>query len=297
MDIPQGNTLIEDIQMGYDDLDIMHNNLQNSRFTGYIKLSGSRGDGYLFLQHGNMLYSVEFINDTYEATPEWRLKYRSKAEALRVSTYVLSPSIVNVLSQIFSYDHIPFQKKKVSTVLKDIEQECFIGILEIVRATGQQDYILFDQGQPVIDEILESYGNIICSTNGINMLVEESSRDKSKIKFLGQTQGEIDFKRRLADRELSNLKDLIVVVEKGFIFGGDSLKVDPIVWDEWTQLLDPGKKITEVIVENERGIASICKVGPGKRNMGTGKVIVPSKIAKVIDTAENEILIVKPKAT
>ena len=82
MDIPKGNPLIEDIPMNFKDIDIMHRNLQEASFTGYIKLSGSVGDGYIFMLHGGMIYTLEAVDNSFEPTLELRLKNRAKCEPL-----------------------------------------------------------------------------------------------------------------------------------------------------------------------------------------------------------------------
>ncbi len=293
MEIPSGNTLIEDIPMNYSDLDIMHKNLQEGSFTGYIKLKGSSGIGYIFMLHGGMIYTLEYLNNAYEATLEWRLKNRAKIEPLQVSTYVLSPSLVTILSQVFAYEPYSLSKKKISTCLKELEQDAQCGIMVITK-NEEHYHVLLDDGKPVTDNILDSYGSIICSGNTINELAEESARG-IKIKFFGQRQGEIEVRKKQIERELSKIKLLTVMVEKG-LFLSDALKVDNLLLDEWYQLEDPGKKINDIIVENDRGNLTICKLQT-KRNLGTGKILVPSKLLKKLETNENFTLIVKPKAS
>ena len=295
MEIPKGNTLIEDIPMNYTDLEIMHRNLQEGSFTGYIQLRGSSGIGYIFMLHGGMIYALENVNNSYEATLELRLKNRAQIETLHVSTYVLSPSLVTILSQVFAYEPYSLSKKKISTCLKELEQDAQCGIMVITK-NDENYYILLDDGKPVTDSILDSYGSIVCGSNTINQLTEESSRG-IKVKFFGQRQGEIEVKKKQVERELSKIKILTVSVEKGLgLLLSDALKVDNILLDEWYQLEDPGKKINDIIVENERGNLTICKLQT-KRNIGTGKVQVPSKLLKKLETGENQTLIIRPKAS
>lgn len=294
MEVPAGNPLIENVEMKYEDIDIMHRNLQEGSFTGFIKLSGNTGDGYIFMLHGGMVYALEYVNDTYNATPEWRLKSRAKNENLKVSTYVLSPSLVTIMSQFFAYEPVSLTKKKLSTVLKELEQDSYCGLIQITRS-DMASYILLDQGRPITDNVLENYGSIICGSRSIENLMEEESKEKVKIKFWGQRQGEIDLKKKQIERELSKIKLLYVVVEKG-IFIGDALKVDNLLMDEWYQLEEPGKKINDIIIENDRGNLVACKVQT-KKNIGANKIHVPSKLLKKLETNENESLIVIPKAT
>lgn len=293
MEVPKGNPLIENVPMGYEDIDIMHRNLQSGNFTGYIKLDGQGVEGYIFMLHGGMIYSLEYINGTYEATLEWRLKNRAKSQQLNVSTYILSPSLVTIMAQLFAYDQINLNKKKLSTNLRDLEQDGQCGIMEVIKQNTTY-HILLDEGKSVTDNILANYGSIVCGSNQINNLTEESSRGV-KMKFFGQRQGEIDIKKKMVERELSKIKHLIVIIEKG-IFISDAIKVDNTVMEEWLAIEEPGKKINDVEVENDKGNLTLCKV-QAKRNIGVNKILVPSKIIKKLDTVENATLIVTPKAS
>ncbi|HPZ10008.1 MAG TPA: hypothetical protein PL110_18095 [Candidatus Eremiobacteraeota bacterium] len=294
MEVPSGNPLIENVELTYNDIEIMHRNLQEGSFTGYIKLSGSNGDGFIFMLHGGMIYALEYVNEVYQATPEWRLKNRAKNELLKTSTYILSPSLVSILSQIFAYDSISLTKKKLTTVLKELEQDGYCGIIQVIKSDISY-YILLDQGKPITDSILENYGNIICGNRSLDALINEESKGKVKLKFLGQRQGEIDLKKKQVERDLSKIKNLIVIVEKG-IFIGDALKVDNILMDDWYQLEEPGKKINDIIIENDKGNLIACKV-QAKKNIGANKIYVPGRLLKKLETNENESLIVIPKAT
>ena len=112
---------------------------------------------------------------------------------------------------------------------------------------------------------------------------------------MGQRQGEIEVKKKQVERELRKIKDLSVVIETGF-FISDALKVDQSLLDEWYQLEEPGRKINDIFVENSKGNMIVCKLQT-KRNIGISKVMVPSKLLKKLDTEENQILIIWPKAS
>ena len=105
----------------------------------------------------------------------------------KVSTYVLSPSLVTILSQVFAYKPYSLSKKKISTSLKELEQDAQCGIMVITKSNNSF-HILLDDGSPVTDNILDNYGSIICGVNRISELAKESSRG-IKIKFFGAASG------------------------------------------------------------------------------------------------------------
>ncbi len=90
---------------------------------------------------------------------------------------------------------------------------------------------------------------------------------------------------------------LVVDTLTGF-FVGNSVEIDPQVWNQWSETMDE-KDIEEVEIESFSGKATKCKAKPidNQKLKGKGIIRIPEKICNSLAVKKGEVVKVKPRET
>lgn len=88
---------------------------------------------------------------------------------------------------------------------------------------------------------------------------------------------------------------LVVDTLTGF-FVGNSVEIDPQVWNQWSETMDE-KDIEEVEIESFSGKATKCKAKPidDQKLKGKGIIRIPEKICNSLAVKKGEVVKVKPR--
>ncbi|MCE1248074.1 MAG: hypothetical protein LWY06_15645 [Firmicutes bacterium] len=292
MVLPKGNPLIEKTVLPFADVNIHINNLEQQSFTGFVKLELYKVDGIIFFTHGNIVRSVEMDETNSKVQPLARLLNRIKRKDVSLSTYVLSPRIVGVMSLLFSFQPLyldyEVKAKELKKVMSTLEADSYTGIIEVVSRDGTA-YLLIDKGELVIDSFAREYGQIICGADAVSKYLNFVSKEGATINIFAEKHEEIESKRKLIEEELEKIKQLIVKEEKGFFKQGDIFWLDEYIVQEWGVR---NIKNLQLELETPDGVVHVVK-GATAKKLG-GYISATSASLKKIKLKEGDLVSIKP---
>lgn len=291
MKIPKGNLFLKETALEFDDVTIMVENLKANGFNGYVKFDLPQLSELLFLREGIATCVIELNSNNYTMIHESILNYKLRNTECKVSTYILSPEMIEILASLYAYKEVyvnyKINKKELRQILEILEQNKYTGIMEIQK-TQEPTFILFSRGTVITDQFLERYGEIISGTESISQLFETITNQGSTINAYAEKADEIERKKRICQEYLAQVKELVVGVETGLLKGGNAAKIDEVVFKEWQK----SGEVTQVEIQTESGIIEYAKVTAVK-NKGM-KILLPPAMLKKIKINKDEMVLVKP---
>ncbi|MFH1453669.1 MAG: hypothetical protein ABIH00_06790 [Armatimonadota bacterium] len=294
MFLPKGNPLIESIKLDYTDINIMINNLEQEGFSGYLYLEYQEGAGVFFFLHGGIINTIEIIKgerETYHCCLASKFFNRIRKKQMKASTYVLTPSVTSVLSNIYLfksiYEDYSIQKKDLMVLLSEIEDKSYTGFLKSL-SMGAASYILFDKGKFLVDNFAAEIGQISCSSDKIHVFLDEMSVNGGKISFYAEENSVLEEKKKEIQVKLNKIKQLIIKGENRFLGRGDIVKIDEYIVREW------GIKEPSFVVEVEtsQGASYKLHASPGKK-LG-GYIGFSNSLIKKMGLKEGDLVNINP---
>lgn len=292
MEIPKGNIFLKDTKLGLEDVKIMLSNLQNCSFNGYIKFAIQQGDGYIFLREGLITNILEAGSKEIKMIHEKILDNKLRRRDVPVSSYILSSEMVYVLSSCFAFQELyrnsQLKKRDFKKFLGDLEANETTGIIQIT-AKDSTAILLLSKGKVVMDNLLESYGDILCGPAVVSDYFEFISHYGGVIDVYGEKAEEIERRKRRMEDELARIRELVIGIEPGTLLSrGNVVKVDESIYREWQRV----GNIFKIVLETESGMVEIPKVSV-KRNLGHKILFTPALIKK-FKLSKDEVVLAKP---
>jgi hypothetical protein len=235
--LPKGNPLIEKINLPFTDINTMIQNLESQGYTGYVLLEIFKVEGVIFFSHGEVIRAIEVEEGKTKVLKSARLLNKVKSKEVPVSSYVLSPQIVSVLSTLFTFEPLykdyEVKKKEFKKVLSALEADNITGILEV--GTKEANHVLLiDHGKIVTDSFANEYGQILCGLDAVNSFLDIIFREGARINVFAEKADEIEFKKRTIQEELEKERQLIAKTMGGAIFkSADTVKIEEYLVKEW----------------------------------------------------------------
>jgi hypothetical protein len=291
--LPKGNPLIEKVTLPFTDINTMLNNLEQEKFTGYVKLELAKSTGVFFYLDGNMLRAVEIDDTNVKVNPPARIVNRTKNREVNTSTYVLSPRIIEVLALNFAFQPLyldyEVRKKELKKVMNTLESNLYTGIIEF-RDKDSTRFVLLDRGELVTDFFASEYGEIIAGTESVSKYLDMISKEGAVINIYAERHEEIINRRKAIEEEMDKIKQLIIKEEKGWslLKSGDIFWIDEYIFEEWG--LDA--KSINLELETPDGMIHVVKVQPNKK-MG-GYISTIGANIKKMGLNEDDLVSVKP---
>jgi|GEM_PF-869941 len=294
MILPKGSPLIEDIKLGYTDVNIMMNNLEQEGFSGYIILDYEEGRGIFFFLHGGIINTLEVKNaeeEVYTACLAAKFFNRIRKKETKVSVYILTPNMASVLSNIYLFNPLyknhEVHKKELMLILSETEEKSYTGFLSAMGQDGLT-YIIFDKGKLIIDNFAINVGQVICSSEKIHLFFDYISENGSKIFFYAESQKVIEGRKKEIQRRLNRIKQLIIKGETRFLGKNDLIKIDEYIVREWSI-----KTSTfEVEVESINGKTYKIEASSGKK-LG-GYAAFSNALIKKLGLKEGDLVNISP---
>lgn len=291
MKIPKGNSFLKETKLDFDDITIMLENLKANSFNGYIKFDSPSFISMLFCKEGMTSCIAEGIGDSYKMLHEPMLQYKLRYAKPVVSSYILSPEMIDVLAGIYAYQEVylnyQIRKKEFRKFFDTLQQNKYTGILE-VKQLSEPLFLLLNKGTVVTDQFLEKYGEAVCGTESISQLFDAITTSGGIINTYAEKADEIERKRRACQEDLAKVKELIISVESSLLKGGNVAKVDEVVFREWQRF----GEVTQVEIQTASGIIEYVKIAAAK-NKGM-KIFVPPAMLKKFKINKDETVLVKP---
>lgn len=294
MKIPKGNLFLKETELVFDDITIMLENLKANGFSGYVKFDLEQAISYLFYREGIVSCAVEKSSNKYKMLHESMLDYKLRNTESRVSSYILSSEMVDILSSVYTYNEVyinyQVRKKEFKKVLEMLEQNRYTGVMEVQQVV-EPVYLLLNKGIVVTDHFLEEYGDILCGTDTVSNIFETVSTSGGTINTYAEKADEIEQKKRFNKEELEKIKKLVVGVESGLLKGGNVAKIDEVILKEWQRY----GEVVQVEIQTISGIIEYVKVGMAK-NKGM-RILLPPGMLKKFKINRDEMVLVKPLYT
>ncbi|MDQ7822103.1 MAG: hypothetical protein RDV48_04845 [Candidatus Eremiobacteraeota bacterium] len=292
--LPKGNPLIEKITLPFTDINTMIQNLEQQGFTGYVLMEIFKTEGVIFFSHGEIIRALEIEDPKIKVLKSARLINKVKSKEVPVSSYVLSPQIVSVLSTIFAYDYqykdYEVKKKEFKKVLSALEADNITGILQVIIKDADH-MLLIDHGKIVTDSFANEYGQILCGLDAVNSFLDIIFKEGARINVLAEKADEIEFKKRTVQEELEKERQLIAKTMGGFIKAADTVKIEEHLMKEW------GIKTTATItieVETADGKIYTLKTSAAK-HLG-GYLSLAGQLMKKMNVKDGDFVNVRPIA-
>jgi hypothetical protein len=294
LQVPKGNTLIEDEMLPYSDINTMLANLVEDGFTGYVKLDLQDSSGLLFYSEGNLVRAMEVDPASGSASVHLlpRLLNRVKNRDLAVSTYVTSAPIINVLGGLFAFQPLyldyEVKRRELKKVLTDLESGEYSGIIKMASREGTY-FLLINRGELVTDRFSREYGQVLCGTDAVSELLDYVHKNGATLNVYAEKATEIENRRRQKEEELEKIKQLIARQDGTFFRAGDIVKVDEYIVREWG--LD-AKTTFNVELETSDGDLYEYKC-QAARKMGGYAGLAPAMIKKM-GIKEGDLITIRP---
>jgi hypothetical protein len=295
MNVPRGNVLLKPTILNPEDLKLKISNLQHNSFNGYVKVEKETGSHYyIFLLEGLIRSIVEFSGKTASFITDLIFYHRVQAPS-KVSSYVLAPELVSVLSgaHAFQEKYLSYQvrKKEFRKVLSTLDSERTTGMLEIVLSSPDDSlYLVFNQGRVVTDNFLDIYGQIVTGPAKVSELIESFSDQGGVVNIYGEKLEEIERRQKAVEEDLRLYRQMEVVIESGGLRlgGGNTVRVDESILKEW------GSRgvVQKVEVYVDEAKFEVCKVS-GKKGLGNKIAILPG-VQKKLGIVKDDFVLVKP---
>lgn len=294
MILPRGNPLIEDIKLGYTDINIMMNNLEQEGFSGYILFDYSGGKTIFFFLHGGIINTLEVkdeAGEVYDAQLAAKFFNRIRKIEANVSVYILTPNMASVLSNVYLFNPLyknhETGKKELMLILNEIEENSYTGFLSALGQDGLT-YVVFDKGKLVIDNFAEKAGQIICSSEKIHSFFDYITGENGKIFFYAQAQKIIDSRKKEIQKKLNRIKQLIIKGEVRFIGKSDLVKIDEYIVREW------GIKSASFTIEVESTDGKTYKLEASAGKKLGGYAAFSNSLIKKLNFKEGDLVNISP---
>ncbi|MFP4498146.1 MAG: hypothetical protein ACLFQV_08040 [Vulcanimicrobiota bacterium] len=293
MVLPKGNPLIEDLKLNFPDINVMMNNLEQQSFTGYLKFDLNTGIIIvIFYKHGVITRAVEIKDDAINVQPQSRLLNKLKGEEVNVSTYIVSPRIVDVVESNFAFQPLyldyDVRERELKKVMTTLEESAYTGFIEF-DSKEEKLYILIDRGEILTDFFASRFGDIVAGTGAVSDFLNQVSSEGAVINVYAEKQDEIEAKKHQKDEELEKIKQLLVKEEKGFFKAGDIFWIDEYILQEWGLR---NVKTFNLELEAPDGSLYIVKSQPSKRLGGYISTIANNM--KKHNLQEGDLVSVRP---
>ncbi len=295
MILPVGNPLFEHTNLSLMDVQVLMDNLANNKFSGYLALEHDRKlRGGFFYSHGIIKNAFEIDEkDHIKLIKNQRLLNKMKVRPYVISTYVLSPKIVDVLSSVYVYEYVyrdyDIKKKDFKKLLSSIEIDAVSGFA-VIYVQGESRELIFSHGKVVTDSFANEYGRILCQPEQFTAFVSRVMNDGARMSLFGEKSDNIETKEIAARQALENEKELRVKIMGGLIKSNDAIKVEENFYKDWG--IKPSATI-QVEIEAPDGMVYVVKCSSGK-NLA-GNVMIPSALLKKFNLTESSIINLKPQ--
>lgn len=294
MILPKGNSLIEDIKLGYTDINIMMNNLEQESFSGYVTLDYDEGKGIFFFLHGGIVNTLEVKKgdeEIYNACLVAKFFNRIRKKDTSTSVYILTPNVANVLSNIYLFNPLyknhAVHKKELMLILSETEEKSYTGFLSAIGQDGLV-YIVFDKGKLVIDNFAMETGQVMCSSEKIHSFFDYISTSGSKIFFYAESQKIIDVRKKEIQKRLNRIKQLIIKGETRLLGKTNLVKIDEYIVREW----DIKTPLFTIEVEITDGRSYKLEASAGKK-LG-GYAAFSGSLIKKLNIKEGDLVNISP---
>lgn len=294
--LPTGNPLFERRNLNIVDVQILRDNLEKDKFSGYIALweTERKMKGCFFFCDGAIKNSIEFDDSgNIKLIKNPRLLNKMKIRSYFISVYVLSARISEVIAGSYLYDYLykdyDIRKKEFKNFLSTIELDGVSGFASL-NSQGTTKELIFSHGKIVMDNFTEEYGKIICQSERIDSLISYVMNTGAKLNFLGEKEDNISQKEALALKQLDFEKELIVKKLGGLGVASDTIRVDEMFYKQWD--IKPSVK-NSVDLETPDGNIHVIKCSSGK-NLA-GNAMLPDPLMKKLGVTEGAVIYIKPK--
>ncbi len=295
MNLPRGNALLKETPLLLEDLKLKLANLQHHGFNGYVKADTGDTAYCAFLKEGIVKSVIEISGRNFSLISELLLYHRLRKASLNLSSFVLSPDLVDVLSNWFAfqekYANYQVRKKEFRKLLSSLDSDKLTGVVEI-QGNEKKDsvYFLLSQGHIVTDNFLDAYGQIITGPEKVSDIIEKLSSEGGIINSYGEKFELIDRKGKQMVEELSRYRELTATIESTALRlgGGNVVRVDETVLREWSRYGTVQK--VEIIVGQS---APVSYKVTGKKGLGN-RISFVSSIQKKLGVNKDELVLVRP---
>lgn len=298
MNLPKGNALFERQFLTSGDIKILMDNLSEQKFSGYIQLevgdASRKWRGVMFYSMGLVKTAIDVTHvENYKLLRTSVLINKIKQAGASVSVYILSPKLVDVLSNIHLlskiYDKSPLKKKELRKMLDEAEENMTYAVVEL-SARGNTNLLVMEQGHFVFDSFADYYGGILVNQDKIDEFVDFLVRNGGTISMSAAAQADMKAKELEANRIIENERELMVK-KAGGMFGANDVKIDESVFRSWP--IPKQSKFVMVDISSPTGfIFSNIKCVPAK-NIGQA-ISLPDSHMKQMGVRENDTLLVRP---
>lgn len=293
MILPLGNPLFEHISLNLNDVQTLMDNLTKNKFSGYIAIEENRKiiAGFFF-SSGEIKSAFELNNSgDYQLAKNSTLLSLVSSKVYEISSYVLSPKLVDILSYLYLFvqqgSPQDVKSKDFEKFLSSMEANSISGFL-IISALGKTKEIVLSQGRIVYDSFAAEYGNILCRSEEIDQFVADFPRSGAQITVYGEQSYDLENKDIIAKRTLEFEKELIIKTARGLLGGNEMVKIDESYFKEWS--VKPSAVIhVELTIPTGSAVAKCTSA----RNL-SGNISIPAAILRKYNLTEGALIKIKP---
>lgn len=279
------------------DLRTMVDNLCADGFSGYVKFELSPGKhAYVFVSNGDQVRAFEMIEARGEvkvAKPDRLINMAGNGGRVAAFSYILSSRLTSVLGYSFAYKSLyrdyQVRKKELKKVLDNLEHDSHSGFVQFDLPEGRAIVVL-DKGEPVHDQLISQYGEILCGREVITNLFGHVHSQGATVHVYAEKSHELEARGRRADEELEKMVNLTVKPIGGFLASKDTVKLDLDYARSWGY---NGKSTFQLAIEDQDGrLLGVYKAqGASKKQM---YLEIPQKIITELGLLDSQEVTVYP---
>lgn len=185
MIFPKGQTIYENLNTSFIQLDAMLNELKSNQFTGYIHLTAWEYDGTLLLDTGNIVNAIEQIQDQrrhgIQAAEGIAAKGHEKDGA--VSVYRLSPEMTQLLANLFFsepiYKDLSSDLTGLDKLLGKLQSEKHTGYIEVNMPKSKSSASIFMRDGHILDSTLTTKDVVLSGSKALDDIILMTSDEHS----------------------------------------------------------------------------------------------------------------------
>lgn len=293
--LPRGAPLVDNMVLNVADVELMLENLREDEFTGIVQLKLGSVFGFFVMREGTTLRALESTSrgELLARLPARLYALLAQRATSEVSSFVLAPSMVSVLSAAFGYG-TPIadkrvERKQISRVLDDLKRDNQTGFIRLTGPDGVV-FLLISDGTIITERFADKYGDITCSADQVSAILDHVYENGSRVLVRSESTAALDSKTDEVEEDLARIRQLQLKKASALFRSSEEVKLSEEIFREWG--LDP-KKPLEVELETSDGRMFTYRCKSGSSRLGV-RVEVHSNMLKEMNASEADLVNVRP---
>src|SRR5574341_63529 len=179
--LPKGQSVYENLNTSFTQLDALLNELQSDHFSGYVLVSGWEYEGLLLMDTGKLLNALEESRGQRRSGPPAAAAISSKAreKGSTINVYRLSDDMVQVLAGLLKaeplYKDLASDFTSLDKLIARLEHEKHTGHIEIHMSKSPDTAAIFMQDGQLVESLFSHNGSVASGSKALSQITQAAS--------------------------------------------------------------------------------------------------------------------------